>query len=605
MSGRMAAGRRGPLVGGRLPWLVVLLSVLATGVWALPVVLSRAHGFDVSDEGSYVLAYRWWDTDLRNFTGAQYLYGPVFDALGHSIAGLRLVRLGSVLVAHLVFGWAFMAWLRARFPDAVPSRAWSIAGVAALVAVGGVTYGWLPLSPGYNDVVALGCLVVMAVYFRCWRSVAGTGRLPVGPALALPLPVLAMVLSKWSSAGVVLLFLGLVFVVAAVAQRPSGWWRFISAGVVSTAVVVGLFHLLVAPLGSVVPPLVEVNRLAAGSSHTAGALVDLYVSTARDLLGRTTTLLGLLIVLAILGWTLARLGFGAAGRWATTLGPVVLVVVVAAAGGSAWPIGGSAGLADYSAALIALVVAAAVALGVSLLRRRRDVAERDDHVRELPAVLAMLLLLPVVQAVGSGNPLSSLAVNLAASWFALLVLGIALTAAASRTRWFMVAAGVAVLVIAVSVGADGVLRHPYRTTPYDAGDTALGGTGTLSTVHMRTSDREELDAVRTAMAPDPPGRRPVVVLDEIAGLVLLTEGRPLGEPWSSALAPDRLAAGITAACQDQKWTGEREPIVLAWRPVPQIVTDALADCGVRLDATTYREVRLPLEGRSVRVYTPR
>ena len=280
--------------------------------------------------------------------------------------------------------------------------------------------------------------------------------------------------------------------------------------------------------------------------------------------------------------------------------------MVAAVGGSAWPIGGSAGLADYSAALVALVVATAVVLGVLLLlgRRSRDDAPHD-RVRELPAVLAMLLLLPVVQAVGSGNPLASLAVNLAASWFALVLLGLALTPPATLARWFLVASGVAMVVIGVSVGADGVLAHPYRTTAYDSADTALGGAGTLSTVAMSTPDREELDAVRTAMAPVPPGHRPVVVLDEIAGLVLLTEGRPLGEPWSSALAPDRLAAGITAACQDEKWTGKREPIVLAWRPVPEIVTEALSGCGVRLDPASYAVVRLPLEGRSVRVYTPR
>ena len=599
----MAAGRRGLLPGGRLPWLVVLLSVLATAAWVVPVVVSRGHGFDISDEGSYVLSYRWWDTDLRNFTGVQYLYGPVFEALGNSVSGLRLARLASVLAAHAFFGWATMSWLRARYPEAVPSRVWALAGVLAIVAVGGVTYGWLPLSPGYNDVVALGSLLVMAVWFRCWRSVLGNGRLPVGPALALPLPVLAMVLSKWSSAAVVLLFLGLVFVVAAVALRPSGWGRFVAAGLASTAVLVGLFHVFVAPLDEVVPPLVEVNRLAAGSSHTAGALLDLYVGTARTILGRTSTLVLLLALLALVGAGMARIGMRRGARWVVAAGPVVVVVVVAVVGGSPWPVGGSAGLVDYSAGLLAIVAASAVTLGIVMLRSRGG-AGRPDSARELPAVVAMLLLVPVAQAVGSGNSLASLAVNLAASWFALILVGIALSARGGRSRWFLVAAAVAVMALCVSVGADGVVRDPYRTTSYDASDRVLGGTGTLGGVAMSASDRRELDAVRRAMAPDPPGRRPVVVLDEIAGLVLLTEGRPLGEPWTSALAPDRLAAGITAACDGQKWTGARQPIVLAWRSVPRGVTDALAACGVRLDDADYREVRLPVGGRSVRIFTP-
>jgi hypothetical protein len=211
----------------------------------------------------------------------------------------------------------------------------------------------------------------------------------------------------------------------------------------------------------------------------------------------------------------------------------------------------------------------------------------------------------VVQAVGSGNSLSSLAVNVSASWVALMIFGLVVTPPASLGRWFLVAAGAATVVLCVSVGADGVLVHPYRTTAYDSSDRALGGSGTLADVAMDATDRGELSAVRDAMAPQPPGRRPVVALDEVAGLILLTEGPPLGEPWNSANAPDRLAGGIRAACRGDAWTGVDEPIVLMWRNVPPIVTDALTACGVRLDKATYREIRLPVDGRTVRVFTPR
>ena len=537
---------------------MVVLALLATALWVVPVVVTRGHGFDVSDEGSYVLSYRWWDSDSRNFNGAQYLYGPAFEALGYSVAGLRLVRLGTVLVAHAAFGWAFMTWLRDRFPAAVPSRAWVAAGVAVLVAAGGVTYGWLPLSPGYNDVVALGCLVVMAVFFRCWSSVLRSGRLPVGPALVLPLPVLAMVLAKWSSAVVVLFFLVVVFVAAAVALRPRGWGRFVAAGVAGTAVTVALFHLLVAPLGTVVPPLVAVNRLAAGSSHTAGALVDLYVSTAKETLGRTIALLLVVGVLGLVAAGLARTGMRSAARWVVVAGPVLVIGVIAAAGGSPWPEGGGVGLDDYAAGLVALVVATAVALGIATLCSRGTTPrDREGSTREVPVVLAMLLLLPAVQAVGSGNSIASLAVNVAACWLAFILLSAVLILPTTFARWFAVASGVAVVVLCASVGADGVLMHPYRTTPYDSSDRALGGAGTLGSIALRSTNRAELDAVRRAMAPVPPGRRPVVALDEVAGLVLLTEGRPLGEPWSSANAPDRLAAGIRAACRHDSWTRGR------------------------------------------------
>src|SRR4051812_22331535 len=61
-------------------------------VWISAVARSTGRGFDTSDEGYYLLSYRWWSTHFRNFTGAQYLYGPVFQAVGYSIAKLRAFR---------------------------------------------------------------------------------------------------------------------------------------------------------------------------------------------------------------------------------------------------------------------------------------------------------------------------------------------------------------------------------------------------------------------------------------------------------------------------------------------------------------------------------
>ena len=112
------------------------------------------RGFDISDEGFYVLSYRWWDTTPRVFTGVQYVYGPVFELLGWSIPGLRVVRLVSIVLVHLAFGWAFMTWLRTRRPRHHPAAGGRWQGRSTIVASAGVTYGWLPLSPGYNDVVA-------------------------------------------------------------------------------------------------------------------------------------------------------------------------------------------------------------------------------------------------------------------------------------------------------------------------------------------------------------------------------------------------------------------------------------------------------------------
>jgi len=133
----------------------------AAAGWIGAAILATGRGFDIIDEGFYLLSYRWWSSIEWNFTGAQYLYGPLFQALHYDIAALHLVRLATIIVTHLLFGWAFMCWLRLRRRRAC-GRA---LGSRRFVAAGGMIYGWLPASPGYNDVVQLGALLIMAVVF--------------------------------------------------------------------------------------------------------------------------------------------------------------------------------------------------------------------------------------------------------------------------------------------------------------------------------------------------------------------------------------------------------------------------------------------------------
>ena len=158
-------------------------ALLATLVWVVAALLMADRGFDITDEGFYVLSYRWWDSTPRVFTGVQYLYGPVFEALGWSIPGLRVFRLVSVVAVHLAFGWSFMAWLRTQRPEAPATRWWEVGGALTILASGGIVYGWMPLSPGYNDVVILTSLLLVTLLLWSMR-VVGRGD---------PLPVLAAV----------------------------------------------------------------------------------------------------------------------------------------------------------------------------------------------------------------------------------------------------------------------------------------------------------------------------------------------------------------------------------------------------------------------------
>ena len=101
-------------------------------------------GFDITDEGYYILTYRDWDTNLRDLHRVAVRLRAGLRPRGAERPGLRLVRLVSVLAAHMAFAWAFVTWLQVQPVGVHLSRAWRWAAGLGVVASGGVIYGWLP-----------------------------------------------------------------------------------------------------------------------------------------------------------------------------------------------------------------------------------------------------------------------------------------------------------------------------------------------------------------------------------------------------------------------------------------------------------------------------
>ena len=100
--------------------LATAFGIAVTLVWVVAGVRSSGRGLNPGDESFYLLSYRWWDVNLRTFTGMQYVYGPVFALLGHDIAALRVFRIATLVAVHLAFGWSLMTWLRTQRPAPPP-----------------------------------------------------------------------------------------------------------------------------------------------------------------------------------------------------------------------------------------------------------------------------------------------------------------------------------------------------------------------------------------------------------------------------------------------------------------------------------------------------
>ena len=170
-------------------WLAVIAAVSILG-WATPALLMLGKGFAIQDEGSYVLSYRFWDSRPYFVSGSQYFYGPVFHALGESIPAIRVLRLVMVVGVNLWFARSFLTWLERRQPGQLPVSPGAM--TVLLVAMGGMSYLWAPLTPGYYDLTADCCLALVALLFatlsrlestRPWAAFA-TGV--VGIVLVIP-----------------------------------------------------------------------------------------------------------------------------------------------------------------------------------------------------------------------------------------------------------------------------------------------------------------------------------------------------------------------------------------------------------------------------------
>jgi hypothetical protein len=581
----------------RLNLAVAIIATACTLAWVGAALLTAERGLDVTDEGFYLLSYRWWDSNPRTFTGVQYLYGPLFEALGHNVAALRVCRLLTILLAHLVLARAAVAWIRARRRSEDPSWLSAYAAGSVIVACGGLAYGWLPLSPGYNDVSVLGATLLLAGALHLVAASDKGHPLPVTWALALGPVMVALVLAKSLSAVITIGFVAATATASILLLRGIGGLRFCGWLLTSCGISVAILHLAVKPVGDILGPVVEVTRLVGTGSNAPSGLLVLYSRSTAQVL-----LLSVLPVLAAgMVYVAARIHRSTGLVWLASMAPPVAVIV------SAWLSGGihagSSGVLTYTSALVTVALCVAIATLVDRGESSAHILER--HRRRAHAVMVVAIAaLPVVQALGTGNALYIMAVNGLAMWAVLLVL--ALDGAAWSTPRFALTASATVVVtgLVAWIGVDGLVGEPYRTETYPESSSELWSAST-GTLRLAAGSAAELKALRTALAAetDDPGR-PMMAFDEMAGLVLVLDGRPVGEAWYSAIDHERTAAGIRATCDatGEPWR-DGLPVLLFNRPVSEVEIAALADCGLSFD-TDFRP--LPISGGppGVTVYVP-
>ncbi|HEU4949032.1 MAG TPA: hypothetical protein VFT31_17925 [Kribbella sp.] len=589
--------------------LAVVVAGAVAAVWIGAAILTAGYGFDITDEGYYLLSYRWWSSNHLAPTGVQYIYGPIFEALGYDIASLRLFRLVTVVGIHVLFGWSFVRWLRLRRPEAPNTPLWEAAGIMTILAAGGMCFSWLPLSPGYNDVVLLGSLLATSGVLWAAVAVDRGAKVTAWVPAATGCVMTVMVVAKWSSI-VVISLIALSAIVVLAAQGIRSVARGIAWAFVGSVITAGLMHLLVVSLNVAIPGIFAVNRLIANTSHSPSDLLGMYWSTGFELLLETvrqhTLLLVAAVVAAVSHQPLVR-------RAAWVLGMVGIGLSIWRALNDGGLGGGPVNMTRYTVTLLAAVVftlvTVVVVMLVDRLRRNPEPSSRSSVAKEKVrgwVILGLLTVLPLVHAFGTNSALYTIGFNAFAAWMALMLAVITGIEAAPRVARAMTATVAAAAILAVaSISFGGLWLNPYRSFAHSQLTTTASGVPSLASIKLDRATAEGYTSLYERLRPytQPPGRA-VLAFDKIAGIVLLLDGRPVGEAWVSPREPDRTAAGIEADCTSGRpWWGSRAPILLFNRKVTNREVRALSACGLDF-ASDYTLLAPPNETIGLQVYLP-
>ncbi len=544
----------------RSPWLLLTaIGLLCIAGWAVPALLMAGRGFSVQDEGTYVLSYRWWDTNPYFISGSQYFYGPVFELVHEHIWVLRVLRLVMVVAANGWFGWAFCRWLGEHRGLAL-SRDARLGGTVLLTAAGGLAYLWTPLTPGYYDLEADTSLALVALLLGL---LVRLDRPPLWiPALAGVLSFV-LVLTKWPALLVVLVTQAAALVALARSSRR-GSWRYAAAfpaGVVAAALAC---QVLLFPLTRVLPIMRRVSALTATENHSLSFLMRTYLHDT----GLFVVAAVLFAVPAVAAYVVTlRLAPATADRYAR---PVVLAGVLAT--GVLVPLlAGWHGGEDKGRVMVAVVLALLLTALVAATVPRGAPPAAVEWL-----MVAVLLLVPVGQALGTNVPLVYVAGECLAMWVAGVVV---LAARPGRPAGssYAVAASVTMLAVAVAaIGGTTTLMSPFKTTGYRSDTVSVGALG----VRLSPQVAGEYAALQRALAPYvTAGVTPMLTLDERAGLTYLLGGVPMGSTWTDSGTPDRTAGILELACRNGDVDRSRPPVLLFNRTPDPALVHALGGCG--------------------------
>jgi hypothetical protein len=572
-----------------LAWVpaFALAVVLMRLVWLAWTAASR--GVDFTDEGIYLLSYRYYRHPEMVYNGAPALFGPLFQLVGYSVVSLRKVKLVLVLLCGLGLGRATADFVRPRSADGaridgLPVRL----AIVLFVTVGGFTmYAWLPQSPGYNDLSALCATSLAAVILPVLAGPSSSRRWWLAAAGAISGIAL---LNKWPAG------LCMVAVVAVVLILSFGWrgaWRDVHWSAVGLV----LCWLVLAAIGGRFIDRLTELRSASEQLSDSLPIWDSYlfpywrnvVDVARLVGSRVWLVLALGIALSLV----------VSLRRSMVLGGLLalgVLLAVTAASRSGQFRGGTVNVELSQAALPLMLALGGVVWLVAHVCASMPTGEPDGVAGEpIPAgrtrgaALVLLIGLGGAQAFGTLNPPMFIVISSGA----LCAAAIVIIAGDSVCVWRPAVVPVAALLVVFPLATErlvvsGLWQRPYRlatnlyaqTEPLDdviGYDGLSTDSGTAELLHNLSEIARRRDLV---------GRPGLSVSSSPGYALALGLTHPPADLFVSSIEyiPDNAEiymARMRTACSRGLISSDEPPVIVTAGPsAPADISSVLAECGI-------------------------
>jgi hypothetical protein len=513
-----------------------LASIIAYVAWA------SGRGIDITDNGYYLLSSAHPGDVLVSLTSAhEYTARLLWFARGE-VAAFRAAGAMLLLASSVVL---FVGLRRALCIDTGGGHS---AHLALFVALGCLSYyGWTLLTPGYNllNAVALQCCAggLLFAMPASGESGRGTAR-RVAAALLAGASAGAAFFIKFPT-GILLLAASALVVVA----WPYGNdRRRLIGGVGAGFLAWGLLHFAVIQSPAAFTSqwgqgLTLVGLL--GSVH-GGGIVAAYLRDAGVVLLLVFAKYGWVYLGVVLAWIAGR------GRpfapWAKVVPAAALVLFGLATMMAGFHYGGDIpsrrNLAFHAGLLVLILLLFLCRTGMG------DAGIRDfrKNPRARLAVIALLLALPAIGAIGTGNPLRLNMMLHLGPWLALVSMGLCSLAKRAGGRWTLLAGTLLAAGVCASQVVTGGEVSPYRlNAPMSRQvlDTRFGPEP--QTLKLDGETAAFVKGLREAARAC--GLRPgddVIAFTGMPGLVYGLDARSPGIPWYSGGYPGSAAANAFA-----------------------------------------------------------